>query len=84
MGFFSGTKLELGRYLTPRLFVTYVQRLNSTSNDPGVRLEWRFIDTFTAELFALDRFARAPSFGLSRAIAARREYGLFLFREWGY
>lgn len=83
-GFLSGTKIELGRYLTPRLFVTYVQRLNSTSNDPGVRLEWRFTDTFTMEVFSLDRFARAPSFGLSRAIAARRELGFFLFREWGY
>jgi translocation and assembly module TamB len=83
-GFFAGTKIELGRYVTPRLFVTYVQRLNSSSNDPGIRAEWRFMDTFTAEIFALDRFARLPSFGLSRAIAARREYGFFLFREWGY
>jgi autotransporter translocation and assembly factor TamB len=83
-GLLAGTKIELGRYIGPRLFVTYVQRLNSTSNDPGATAEWRFSDTFTAQIFALDRFARLPSFGLSRAIAARREYGLFLFREWGY
>jgi len=83
-GLLSGTKIELGRYWTSRVFVTWVQRLNSTSNDPGFRLEWRFTDTFTMELFDLDRFARTPSFGVNRAIATRRERGFFLFREWGY
>lgn len=83
-GLLASTRIELGRYLTPRLFVAYTQRLASENRGAGVRLEWRLTPTYTLEVFAEDRFARAPSFTLSQLIAARKEYGFFLFREWGY
>jgi hypothetical protein len=83
-GFLSGTRIELGRYITPRLFLIYTQPLNSTARDPGIRLEWRFHPTYTAEIFTEDRFARAPSFGLTQAFSLRRVYGFLLYREWSY
>lgn len=49
----------------------------------GIRAEWRFRPTWTAEGFVEDRFARMPSFGLGE-IEDRTVYGLSLFREWGY
>ena len=84
--FLTGTRIELGRYITPRLFLLITQPLNSPAgaDDPGIRLEWRLSRTFTAEVFTDNRFARAPSIGLSQTIAARRVFGIFLFREWSY
>jgi hypothetical protein len=84
--FLTGTRIELGRYITPRLFLLITQPLDSPAgaDDPGIRLEWRFSRTFRAEIFTDNRFARAPSIGLSQAIAARRVFGVFLFREWSY
>jgi autotransporter translocation and assembly factor TamB len=85
---FAGSQVELGRYLNDNLFLAFSQRLMSPSaggsRSPGVRLEWRFQPTYTAELFAEDRFARTPSFGLLNAAEAKKVYGFFLFREWGY
>ncbi len=83
-GLLAGTRIELGRYITPRIFVAYTQRLASENRGAGVRMEWRLTPTYTFEGFAEDRFARAPSFTLSQLIASRKVYGFFLFREWGY
>ena len=83
-GLLAATRIEIGRYMTPRLFVAYTQRLASENRGAGVRLEWRLTPTYTFEAFAEDRFARAPSFTLSQLISARKVYGFFLFREWGY
>jgi hypothetical protein len=79
----SGTQIELGRYITPRLFVVYTQPVNAVSNTPGVRLEWRFNPIYSAELFTEDRFARAPAFRYSEAVA-RRVYGFLIVRSWNY
>ena len=83
-GLFANTRIELGRYLSPRLFLAYTQRLASAGTGAGVRLEWRLNPTYTLELFAEDRFARSTVVGLSQALEARRIYGFFLFREWSY
>ena len=78
---FQNTRIEFGRNLfNPNLFVIWSQRLDSGSQ-PGVRLEWRFSPTYSAEFFREDRFARNPSFGLDRS--QKEVYGFFLFREWG-
>jgi translocation and assembly module TamB len=82
-GFLAGTQLELGRYLGPRVFVGYSQRLSNGIYDPAVRLEWRFLPEFSLEMFAEDRFARMPGFG-PRDIGLRKVYGFSLFREWGF
>jgi autotransporter translocation and assembly factor TamB len=83
-GLFANTRIELGRYLSPRLFLAYTQRLASAGSGAGVRLEWRLNPTYTLELFAEDRFARSTVVGLSQALEARRIYGFFFFREWSY
>ncbi len=80
-GLFAGTRLEVGRYFGDNLYFVGSQRL--AEGNPGVRLEWRFLPTLTAEFFWEDRFARNPSFGIENS-DSRRVMGLFLFREWTY
>lgn len=83
-GLFEGTRLELGRYFGNDVYVAYSQRLSSNGyRTPGVRLEWRFLPTLTAEFFSEDRFARNPSFGIENS-DSKRVWGLLLFREWSY
>jgi hypothetical protein len=85
---FADTRLELGRYVgkDAQLYIAYSQRLTSSGYlNPGVRIEWRFLPTLTAEVFAEDRFARgAPSFGIENTAVFRKVYGILLFREWSY
>lgn len=82
--FFADTQLELGRYLGPTVFVGYTQRLGNAAYDPAVRVEWRFLPEFSLEMFAEDRFARTPGFGLRPEAGLRKVYGFSLFREWGF
>ncbi|HSJ23801.1 MAG TPA: translocation/assembly module TamB domain-containing protein [Longimicrobiales bacterium] len=82
--FLAGTQLEIGRYLGPDLFVGYSQRLGATTYDPAMRLEWRFRPEYSLEMFAEDRFARLPGFGLRSEPGLRKVYGFSLFREWGF
>jgi len=81
---FAGTRLELGRYLDPegRIYIAWTQPLTGESTTPGVRLEWRFMPTLTAEFFSEDRFAR--SYNFANTSERHRNWGFFLFREWGY
>jgi autotransporter translocation and assembly factor TamB len=81
----QNTQIELGRYISPSMFVVVTQRLGTESGTtPNVRLEWRLTRTYRADLYIEDRFARAPSFGLSQIANARKAYGFLLYREWGY
>jgi hypothetical protein len=82
-GILAATQIELGRYLTPQLFVAWTQRLD-TGTQPGIRLEWRVDRLHTVEAFVEDRYARLRTPSLRDATAARRVYGLSVFREWGY
>ncbi len=82
---FANTRLEVGRYiLPPDLFVVYSQRLSSSSNGIGVRVEWRFHPTYTLDVFTEDRFARGHTIGIENSADFRRVFGFFLFREWSY
>jgi autotransporter translocation and assembly factor TamB len=82
--FLAGTQLEVGRYLGSELFVGYSQRLGAATYDPAVRIEWRFLPEFSLEMFAEDRFARLPGFGMRTEPGLRKVYGFMLFREWGF
>jgi hypothetical protein len=83
-GLFAGHRLELGRYVGDKVYLAWSQRLSSTGmRTPGVRVEWRFLPTLTAEFFSEDRFARNPSFGIENS-DLKRVWGLLLFREWSY
>ena len=82
--FLAGTRLELGRYLSSDLFFGYSQRLNTSSFSPGMRLQWQFLPEHSLELFAEDRLARTPGFGVRPEAGLRRVYGVLLFREWGF
>ena len=83
--FLAETQLELGTYLGSgsNFFVGYSQPLG-TASTPAVRLEWRFLPEFTFEMFAEDRFARVPGFGMQTETGQKKVYGFFLFREWGF
>jgi autotransporter translocation and assembly factor TamB len=81
---FANTQLEVGRYMRENWFLVYSQRLGADAVMPGVRLEWRFHPTFTAQMFAEDRFARSPSLGIEQSATFRKVFGFFLFRDWSY
>lgn len=82
-GLLTGTQIEVGRYLSDDLFVVASQRIGlQRAQQPAVRLEWRFHPTWTAELFAEDRFSR--NYLLDLGLEYQRIYGFSLFREWGY
>lgn len=80
--FLSGTKVEVGRYVSENVFIGVSQRM-AVGTSPGLRLEWRFHPTWTGELFWEDRFARLPGLHDSQ-IFDRKVGGFFLFREWGF
>jgi len=84
-GLFAGTRLELGRYLPwGNIYLGYTQRLSSANLDAGARMEWRFLPEYSFELFAEDRLARMPGFGLRQETGQKKVYGFSLFREWSY
>jgi hypothetical protein len=82
--FLDETQLEIGRYLTSDVYVGMSKRLGTSNLDAGARVEWRFLPEYSFELFAEDRLARAPAFGLRQETGLRKVYGFLLFREWGF
>ncbi|MGH7464841.1 MAG: translocation/assembly module TamB domain-containing protein, partial [Longimicrobiales bacterium] len=82
--FLAETQLEIGRYLTSDVYFGMSKRLGTSNLDAGARLEWRFLPEYSFELFAEDRLARAPAFGLRQETGLRKVYGFLLFREWGF
>jgi autotransporter translocation and assembly factor TamB len=77
-----GTELEVGRYLTPDLFVRATQPLGGQL--PGFGLEWSFSRSWRLEFVTEDRFKRYASYGYSFSSFSRRTYGLMLFRDWNF
>jgi len=77
-----GTELEIGRYLTPDLFVSATQPLGGQL--PGFSLEWSFSRHWRLEFVTEDRFKRYASYGYSFSSYSRRTYGLMLFRDWNF
>ncbi|MBT8477423.1 MAG: translocation/assembly module TamB [Gemmatimonadetes bacterium] len=77
-----GTELEIGRYLTPDLFVSATQPLGGQL--PGFGLEWAFSTHWRLEFVTEDRFKRYASYGYSFSSYSRRTYGLMLFRDWNF
>ena len=82
--FLTGTTLEVGRYFGSDLYIGYSQMLSSASLEPLVRLQWQFRPEYSLELYAEDRLARTPGFGVRPESGLKRVYGLLLFREWGF
>ena len=90
MGFSSflnnigNARLEVGRYVPP-FYVILTRPLASTSAELGARVEWRFLNNYTAEvMLAEDRFSRGAPVGIENSAAFRKVYGFSLFREWSY
>ena len=77
-----GTELEIGRYLTPDIFVRATQPLGGQL--PGFGLEWSFSRDWRLEFVTEDRFKRYASYGYSFSSYSRRTYGLMLFRDWNF
>lgn len=89
---YVGTLVEAGRYLGRDVFLAGSLRLpnfrdqgvSQLPNQIGLRLEWQFMPTWTAETFWESRFLRQPAFGLGLLNEEPPVFGLSLFREWSY
>ncbi|MDP2483469.1 MAG: translocation/assembly module TamB domain-containing protein [Candidatus Palauibacterales bacterium] len=77
-----GTEVEIGRYLTPELFVRATQPLGGQL--PGFGLEWSFSGFWRLEFVTEDSFRRYASYGYSFSSFSRRTYGVMLFRDWNF
>ena len=77
-----GTELEIGRYLTPDVFVRATQPLGGEL--PGFGVEWSFAEHWRLEFVTEDRFKRYASYGYSFSSYSQRTYGLMLFRDWNF
>ncbi len=75
-----GTEIEIGRYLTPDLFVRATQPIGGQL--PGFSAEWTFHPRWSLEFITEDRFKRHASYGYSFSSFSDRTWGLMLFREW--
>lgn len=90
--FYSGTLVEAGRYFGRDVFLAGSLRVPSLAGGQdvqlvkqiGLRLEWQFLPTWTAETFYESRFLRQPAFGLGVLTDESPVFGLSLFREWSY
>ena len=92
-GMLDDAQVEVGVDLSRDVFVVGSYRLptvganagpsESPGNRFGLRVEYRFLPTWTSEFYYEDRFARTPSFGLAE-IDDRKVQGFSIFREWGY
>ncbi len=90
-GTFADTQIEVGQYVGENLFLALVLRPltglggGARTQFPGARLEWRFTDSWSAEGFVEDRFAREGASGFGElGIRLSKVFGLSLYREWGY
>lgn len=79
-----GTELEIGRYLTPDLFVKVTQPLGGQL--PGLTVDWSFLPQWRLELKTEDRSKRYSVYGYNYSFSGfgQRTWGLMLFREWNF
>jgi autotransporter translocation and assembly factor TamB len=79
-----GTEVEIGRYLTPDLFLKATQPLGGQL--PGMSLDWSFLPKWRLELKTEDRFKRYSVYGYNYSFSgfSKRTWGLMLFREWNF
>jgi hypothetical protein len=77
-----GTEVEIGRYLTPDLFVRATQPIGGQL--PGFGLEWTFAPQWRLEFVTEDRFKRYASYGYSFSSFSLRTFGLMLYRDWNF
>ncbi len=77
-----GTEVEIGRYLTPDVFVRATQPLGGFL--PGAALEWSFLPDWRLEFGTEDRARRYSAYGNSLDVFSNRTWGLMLFRQWDF
>jgi hypothetical protein len=77
-----GTEVEIGRYLTPDVFVRATQPLGGFL--PGAALEWSFLPDWRLEFSTEDRARRYSAYGNSLDVFSNRTWGLMLFRQWDF
>lgn len=79
-----GTEVEIGRYLTPDLFVKATQPLGGQL--PGLTVEWTFLPKWRLEMKTEDRFKRYAAYGYNYSFSgfSQRTWGMMLFREWNF
>jgi hypothetical protein len=88
-GVLTGTKIEVGQYVSDNVFIVLVLRPSSNQGNEGVfggaRVEWTLDRPYTVEGFVEDRFLRSGVTGFQDlGFQSSRVVGVFIFREWGY
>lgn len=79
---FRTTEVEVGKYLTPELFLTVTQPLGNRL--PAVSLDWRFATRWSLELRSEHRFSQVLGTASTSNLERRRLWGIFLFRDWSF
>lgn len=79
---FRDAEVELGKYLTPEVFLTVTYPIGS--DVPSGSLDWRFTDKWSLELRSERRLGRVFGGIRSSNLDAARLWGLFLFRDWTF
>lgn len=80
--FFTGTELEVGKFLGSNLFVTVSQQFGTRY--PGWSIEWRFTPRWTLEARAENRFARRFGLSTGSSLEFDQTFGVSIFREWSF
>lgn len=79
------TRVEVGRYVLPAVFVTVGQRFGGTqrSDIPDIRVDWRVTRNLSLQFVSEERSRRIQA-ATTETPAPQRTYGLFFFHEWSY
>lgn len=77
----AATEVEVGKYLTPELFLSVSQPLGGRI--PDLMLDWRFAESWTAEFRFEERFRQELGASASN-IDRDQSWGMFLFRDWTF
>jgi translocation and assembly module TamB len=93
--FLRGTEIELGRYVSPSTFVSFVttpglftcvggQRENSACAIPGFTLQYRTNKGYRFETNLTPRYILDPPTLSGQTAAGTSQFGAFLIREWRF
>jgi translocation and assembly module TamB len=85
----SGTRIEVGQYVSDDVFIVVVLSPTAEQGNrgpfSGARVEWSLNDPFTVEAFVEDRLLRSGIGGFNDlGFENWLVLGVFVFREWGY
>ena len=93
--FLRGTEIELGRYVSPSTFVSFVtspgsltciggSRENSSCATPGLTLQYRTNKGYRFETSFTPRYILDPPTLAGQTAGGTSQFGAFVIREWRF